>query len=282
MNRTLFRCWSGMVTSWLALLLWWPCVTAVPAQPTPLQFAAPTAEANPAADAAVEAGKKSLQRKASFPWYDPKTDELKRIDVSAKRDADDNQSNWQNNSTPAAPTTSAFWEVLAEVVRMVIYLLIAVFVAGLIVFLIRAFLNRENRQVSVSKTLEADELEGEIARVEQLPFQVAAPRGDLLSEAERCYQAGDYDRAIIYLFSYQLVKLDQHQVIRLARGKTNRQYVRETRSRPEIANILRNTMLAFEDVFFGHHPLDRERFEACWHELSSFQQALGKDVGVPV
>ena len=32
---------------------------------------------------------------------------------------------------------------------------------------------------------------------------------------------------MIYLFSHQLVQLDRHQIIRLAKGKTNRQYLRE-------------------------------------------------------
>jgi hypothetical protein len=33
-------------------------------------------------------------------------------------------------------------------------------------------------------------------------------------------------------------------------------------------------MVAFEDVFFGHHPLDRSRFEACWQEVDEFHRRL--------
>ena len=69
-------------------------------------------------------------------------------------------------------------------------------------------------------------------RVEALPFHVRAASGDFLAEARRLYDAGHYSEAIVYLFSYQLVQLDKHHVIRLAKGKTNRQYVRETRQRP--------------------------------------------------
>ena len=48
------------------------------------------------------------------------------------------------------------------------------------------------------------------------------PKGTLLEEARRSYEQGDYNTAIVYLYSYQLVKLDQNQWIRLAKGKTNR------------------------------------------------------------
>ena len=66
-------------------------------------------------------------------------------------------------------------------------------------------------------------------RVESLPLAVDARRLDLLAEAQRCRERGDYGRAIIFLFSHQLLQLDKHGRIRLARGKTNRQYLREIR-----------------------------------------------------
>ena len=33
-------------------------------------------------------------------------------------------------------------------------------------------------------------------------------------------------------------------------------------------------MLAFEDVFFGHHELSQQRFEQCWEDLDRFHQQL--------
>jgi hypothetical protein len=107
-----------------------------------------------------------------------------------------------------------------------------------------------------------------------LPFQLKRPTGDFLSEARRLYEAGQYSEAIVYLFSYQLVALDKRHVIHLAKGKTNRQYLRETRSRESLKQILHKTMISFEDVFFGHHELSRERFEESWRELDEFHQQL--------
>ena len=104
------------------------------------------------------------------------------------------------------------------------------------------------------------------ARLDALPAKVI-PKGGLLDEARRHYEAGNYNLAIIYLYSYELIKLDQNQMIRLAKGKTNREYLRELASRPEVYSILAQTLVPFEDVFFGEHELTRERFEACWNQV---------------
>jgi hypothetical protein len=58
----------------------------------------------------------------------------------------------------------------------------------------------------------------------------------------------------------------------LARGKTNRMYLRELRQQPQLKSILELTMTAFEDVFFGNHNLSREEFEACWRQLDDFHK----------
>jgi hypothetical protein len=38
--------------------------------------------------------------------------------------------------------------------------------------------------------------------------------------------------------------------------------------------MLDRTMVAFEDVFFGRHPLERQRFESCWGRLDEFHRRL--------
>jgi hypothetical protein len=84
----------------------------------------------------------------------------------------------------------------------------------------------------------------------------------------------------MYLFSYQLVHLDKHHLIRLAKGKTNRQYLRELRAQNEesdgqgLRGILRRTMIAFEDCFFGDHAIEKNRFEACWQRLDDFHKTV--------
>jgi hypothetical protein len=39
-------------------------------------------------------------------------------------------------------------------------------------------------------------------------------------------------------------------------------------------------MVAFEDVFFGGHSLDRERFEECWRQAKELlERASRQEVG---
>jgi argininosuccinate synthase len=68
--------------------------------------------------------------------------------------------------------------------------------------------------------------------------------------------------------------LDKANRIRLVRGKTNRQYLGELRESPELADLVGQTMIAFEDVFFGERTLTREQFEACYRRLDQFHAEL--------
>jgi hypothetical protein len=108
------------------------------------------------------------------------------------------------------------------------------------------------------------------ARIEALPFRIRRGDIDLLAEAKRLYEEGKFGEAIIYLFSYQLVEMDRHQVIRLAKGKTNRQYLRDLKRIAPLRTLLERSMVAFEEVFFGGHTLDRARFESVWQQLGQF------------
>jgi hypothetical protein len=149
--------------------------------------------------------------------------------------------------------------------------LLALVVVGVFALIARWFFRREAQQQDEQKASQASR---EVDRLEQLPFAVKRPQSDLLAEARRHYEAGNFAEAIVYLFSYQLVELDKHHVIRLAKGKTNRQYLGESRKQPTIVPVLEDTMIAFEDVFFGHHQIDRARFEACWNRLTEFQRGV--------
>src|SRR5207253_2223269 len=148
-----------------------------------------------------------------------------------------------------------------------------VLLLGLIAYLIAtSFLKEEVSEfASVRKVIESRR---DADRVEALPFHVRAATGDFLAEASRLYQAGKYSEAIIYLFSFELVELDRHHVIRLAKGKTNRQYVREARGRPLLRAVLETTMVAFEEAFFGNKTLPRELFERSWTRVNEFRLEL--------
>ena len=234
-------------------------------------------------DHSVEQARNALNGRTSFPFYDASKDDVKRMKVKIPADSAKGKGSttWTQTGTkgggggaPRLPSGSG----LGTLFQVVGLLLLTAIIGTLIYFLVKAFLQGEQTQTQGVKFVDTS---SDVDRVEDLPFQVKKPSGDFLSEAQRLYEAGKYSEAIVYLFSYQLVALDKRHVIRLTKGKTNRQYLREARSREILKQYIQKTMISFEDVFFGHHELSRERFEECWQELGEFHQQLERVEAAP-
>ena len=218
------------------------------------------AEQSTDGETAIEEGRRALDPWQSYPWYDAENDSVRRIKVKPA-------------PPPKPPAAPRNWNFSGyEVLQWIGWAAIAIVLGLLAYALIRRFLESESAQAATAPQAAANIAEAD--RVEALPISVAAPVSEWLHEAERHYRNGDFERAIVYLYSYQLVELDKAHVIRLTRGKTNRQYLRETRRASTLGDLLQATMIAFEDVYFGHHPLSSARFEACWQRLPEFQQEL--------
>lgn len=198
---------------------------------------------------AVGEAQEAFRNSATFPWYDASKDSLAPLELRTEPE--------QRRQLSLPWLKWVAWGLLGAGL-----LLLAV----LIVVSIRNF-----RSTATPVQQAAGEVLLESEGVEALPFMARRSRDDLLGEARRLYELGSYSEAIVYLFSYELVQLDRFSVIRLARGKTNRQYVRECAKLPPHRQLLERTMLAFEDVFFGGRVLDRAGFEACWQHVASFE-----------
>jgi uncharacterized protein DUF4129 len=258
-----------------------------------IALADPSAPADP-----ITSGRDALRSPDRFPWYDTDKDDIRAIplpriepaehkersnseppkqpdDTSNRQDSgsgSDSGTDRSGSSPPSSSPSGAF-----PLFVWIVWGLIAAALCALAYMLIRAFLDREARDAKTTKfdSAAADEAE-HTANPEDLPARVPMPKSGLLEEARRRYEAGDYNLAIIYLFSYELLKLDQNQYLRLAKGKTNREYLRELADRPELRDIVARCLSPFEDVFFGSHDLDRARFEACWNDVDRFNRLLGQ------
>lgn len=235
-----------------------------------------------AADDPIESAKGSLSRGLNPPWYDEDRDGLRRMDVQPRpapsRDQfegewDIEPPDWQFDWLPDLSWLSGM--NLGRGMQIILWILLGVLLLAVVAILVWAFLVFESRFHGslFAHTVEEDNV-SDAERIEALPFQVRKPNVDLLAEAQQHYEAGEYGEAVIYLFSYQLVRLDRSQVIRISKGKTNRQYLREMQRGSYFRLLLEQTMIAFENVFFGHHPLGKEQFEACWNQLDEFHQHL--------
>lgn len=208
----------------------------------------------------------------NFPWYDPSSQSLLPAAVSREPQPPTPWSwTWEWDSGSGSIDWSALWTV----VQVIVWMCLACLLVWLVVLWAR-YLARQDHKPSPAE-LERARQRHEIDSIEQLPFQMAKPQSDLLSEARRHYQQGDFREAIVYLFSYQLVQLDRHQKIRLAKGKTNRQYLFELRQQPTLREIVRLSTHLFEDAFFGHYELDRQRFEQAWSKLEEFDRVVQQE-----
>ena len=226
-------------------ILFWVAVVAIGVQPSQTRAAE--------TPGSVQAGHEAFE-KGRYNWYDAERDTLRPLTL---------------------PPTPAKREPLPFDGRFLRYLawgILATALVALVAFIVYAVRNRTAPPLDPKKAAAP----AHRAAVESLPFMADRSRGDLLGEARRHYQQGNYSEAIIYLFSYQLVELDRFALIRLAKGKTNRQYLRELGKSPPLRPPLELTMTAFEDVFFGRRALDRAGFEACWSQLPLFEQLVSQ------
>jgi hypothetical protein len=227
-------------------------------------------------DQATESVKKSLSGRTRFPFYDRTKDDVRQLNVAppASDDSANRKTKWAGKkATPRTPRAmpARSGSLLGTALQVIGLTALVVFIGVLAWLIATAFLKNETTETVVSKVVETSR---DVDRVEALPFHLRKPTGDFLAEAQRLYEAGNFSEAVIYYYSHLLVQLDRHHVIRLTKGKTNRQYLREARTRPLLREILDRTMIPFEDVFFGHHDLSREQFEQCWRRLDEFHAEL--------
>jgi len=198
----------------------------------------------------VSNGREALQPWFGYPWYDASADGVRRVEVS--------------------PPRGPLIDLSGPVLQYMAWTLIAILLVTALGLLLLAFLRRERSQAS----REEEETAADAERIEALPELPSQNIDDLLGEARRSYEQGDYRAAIIYLFSHQLVRLDKRRIIHLARGKTNWQYLREVGRRSPLGEVLEHTVTVFEEVYFGHHAITRARFQSCWLRLDEFERLV--------
>jgi hypothetical protein len=104
---------------------------------------------------------------------------------------------------------------------------------------------------------------GTAARLAELPEGIRPVGDDPWAEALAWRAAGDLSGATVCLFAHQLLCLDQMGLIRLAPGRTARQYVQGVRD-PDFHGPVAATLGLFEDVYYGRRRPTRDAFEFVW------------------
>lgn len=237
-------------------------------------------------------GGKAVQRGTSPVWveYDDESVTVPRNQLERNDYSDRHESIYQNGGTswwqrfltnlwgPGSGIgnggLSDFFSWIASIWRVLFLTLLAILVSTLVYFLLRSetfrlFIARRGQSVE-------EDVEQQRAKVSDLPFEIEQPLLGLRAQAERLWNLGDYSKAIVYLYSYLLVELDQANCIRLERGKTNGIYIRELTPWKSLTDYMKPSVRLFELAYFGRREIDRASFEALWSRIATFEETLSK------
>lgn len=216
----------------------------------------------------------SLRGARDLPWYDADKDDIQSVPVKSPDEPPPRPTSGKQVTTSENQgdselrgSTVGIWYFIQGLG----WLAIAAVIIVIFMFILSALLNG---RATVGTSAPVNLKQTQVDRVDELPVPLKRATSDLLGELRRQYELGNYNEATIYLYSYLLVELDKANRIRLVRGKTNRQYLGELRESPALVDLVGQTMIAFEDAFFGNRTLTRERFEACYQRLEQFHAEL--------
>ena len=229
---------------------------------------------------AQDVGLESLKRQ-SLPWYDAQSEQVKPVELEAREDPRSGLRGTIAKKKQKKAKTSWNWDrsFLENVTTFLYWLL---WIALVVAFAILAVWVVRNIDVKQPSAREGTESGRSLAQsVAQLPFQVEIGNDDFRSLAAKAFHANDYRQAIIWLFSHVLISLDQKNLIRLKKGKTNRQYLRELADERQLSSYYADVMVPFEATFFGDKDLNREQFASCWDGLSHFEQQVNASGETP-
>ncbi len=237
------------------------------------------AQASTAASEVSDQDRAIIGRSTNSVWYDAKKGSVHPTRYSRPINVEDRH---DSIAGPVNRTTStwwtSFWRTVGDFFSWIFrgwqILLLISLITFLVIVAFIIFRNGFRFQVLMNKSNEKSSLEKEKAKLLDLPFEVEQSLVGLRAQAERYRAAGDYSKAIIYLFSYALVEMDGARCIHLERGKTNRVYLRELRDHDLLRGFTYQLVQAFEYAFFGKHELSQEAFERIWQQVHSFDSHL--------
>jgi len=207
-------------------------------------------------------------------WYDASEETLQPVPVKERSvDAANRSSRW--SAGPSQPWNFDFsW---LKLIGWIILIVAAIGVAFLAGWLLRYaefdFGRSQTDALSMTKSDQLDEQTRK--RIEELPPELRQEEGHPRAIAEHWMKQGNFERAIVALFGHQLLLLDRVGWLRLSRGKTNRRYVTETRRhQTEAGRLLKETVDAFEYVYFGRHSLDADTFSRMWEQNEKLESLV--------
>ncbi|GIW95782.1 MAG: hypothetical protein KatS3mg110_3823 [Pirellulaceae bacterium] len=117
---------------------------------------------------------------------------------------------------------------------------------------------------------------------ELLPERRTAQEVDLWETAWQRFRSGDLRAAVIFLYCCLLVALNDRKIIRVRRGKTCRDYLKELQAWPKLREPFQQVVQLYESVFFGQITVPQARAEEAFAAAESLRSRLAAlSVDVP-
>ncbi|QEH33923.1 hypothetical protein OJF2_24550 [Aquisphaera giovannonii] len=236
----------------------------------------PAAAAPPGDDAAGSQARSAIRRQA-YPWYDADRDEVRPL-IPAR-------SSWSRRLEGWMESIGAWFRRHfggndegasgGRAGSLLSTLLFAIAGAALVALCWRLWRMHERGPDRGAMTATV----GEAARVAGLTPGEGLEGADPWAEADRLLAAGDRRGAVTWLFLGQLLVLDRARVIRIAPGKTGRQYAAMIED-PGLGDALRATLAVFEQVYYGRKDPDPHVVEALFRRATGFRRRLSEIEGV--
>lgn len=222
--------------------------------------------------AAAEPGDGLRERLASQrpPWYDASRDDWRRVEVPRPKEPEPERSDQVEGGGLALPASPFAWAM-------------ALLVAGILVWV--AWWLWRSREAFLPPAAEPLRPGQVRAAFSGLELSVGLS-GDPEEGLRQALAAGDWGRAVVWLYALHLAELDRAGAIRLQRHATNRRYQRELdswlaagRGRPSlVAGLLQGAIEAFERTYFGAHQADRDGVESLRRSRQRLAAALARQV----
>lgn len=93
-----------------------------------------------------------------------------------------------------------------------------------------------------------------------------------LDQASGLARGGDYRTAVRFLYLSALLWLDERNLLRYDRALTNREYLERVRANPALRARLAAVVETFDQVWYGHVPIDAETFARYQEQVEALRR----------
>ncbi len=83
---------------------------------------------------------------------------------------------------------------------------------------------------------------------------------------------GEYRQAVRYMYLSALLLLDERGLLRYNRSQTNREYLRQVASHPDLTSHLRPVIETFDRVWYGYQTVDQDSYAQYTEQVAALQE----------